>query len=106
MIDLWRNLSYWNKPLNKSTLEFKAIYDEALMKTEPWSKKRIILKGRSCDVLNNIEENSLDFVYIDADHTLKGIIIDLIKSLAKVKNDGYIAGDDFCNSIWQHEKRL
>ena len=103
MIDPWRNLSNWNKPLNKSNLEFNIIYQEALVRTETWSKKRNILRGKSSDVMNKIGDDVLDFVYIDADHTLRGIMIDLIKSWPKVKNDGFIAGDDFCNSIWQHE---
>ena len=64
--------------------------------------KRIILKGTTTNVISQINDESLDFVYIDGDHTLKGISIDLINTWDKVKKGGFIAGDDFCPSIWQH----
>src|SRR5690606_10200095 len=32
----------------------------------------------------------------------KGFTIDLLNTWNKVKSNGFIAGDDFCPSIWQH----
>ncbi len=53
-------------------------------------------------MINEINNDSLDFVYIDGDHTLKGITIDLINLWDKVKPNGIIGGDDFSPTIWQH----
>lgn len=44
----------------------------------------------------------MDFAYIDGDHTLKGITIDLIRLFDKIRVGGWIGGDDFSRSIWQH----
>jgi len=42
------------------------------------ASKRIILQGKTTEVIDQINDNELDFAYIDGDHTLKGITIDLI----------------------------
>jgi hypothetical protein len=104
MIDPWRNLDDWNKPANKDNSTFEKIYKEALSKTEFASSKRKILRGKTVEVIDKIENESLDFIYIDGDHTLKGITIDLINCWNKIRENGFIIGDDFCPSIWQHKR--
>lgn len=53
-------------------------------------------------MLAEIPDESLDLVYIDGDHTLRGIVIDLISIYPKVKSGGFIGGDDFVQNPWQH----
>lgn len=105
MIDPWANLLDWNKPLNVAAEMFDEIYQEALCKTEFAAGKRVILRGRTKEAIDVIPDNSLDFSYIDGDHTLRGITIDLIKVLPKIKEGGIIGGDDFTSSPWQHDIR-
>lgn len=102
MIDPWRNLEDWNKPANTSNDEFEMFYNNTIVETNFASEKRIVLRGKTTEVINKIEDKTLDFIYIDGDHTLKGITIDLLATWDKIKDDGFIAGDDFCPSIWQH----
>jgi hypothetical protein len=106
LIDPWRNLSGWNKPANKGNSEFDKIYKEALQRTDFAKSKRKVLRGKTTEVIKNLDENTLDFVYVDGDHTLKGISIDMINVWPKVKDDGFIGGDDFCPTIWQHSKEF
>lgn len=102
LIDPWRNLDDWNKPANKSNEIFDLFYKEAMFRTNFAAKKRIVLRGKTTEIINQIENESLDLVYIDGDHTLKGISIDLINLWPKIKKNGFILGDDFVPSIWQH----
>lgn len=104
MIDPWRNLSDWNKPANEENNIFEEFYQETLQKTDFAKEKRHILRGKTTEVIHQIEDNSLDFIYIDGDHTLKGITIDLINLWPKLKHNGFIVGDDFSSSIWQHNQ--
>lgn len=104
MIDPWRHLDDWNKPANVFDETFQNFYEETMHKTNFAVEKREVFRGRTQDVQDDIENNSLDFAYIDGDHTLRGISIDLIAIWGKIKSNGYIAGDDFCASIWQHDK--
>lgn len=104
MIDPWRNLSDWNKPANKDNDTFEAFYQETMQKTDFAKEKRIVLRGKTTEIIDQVEDESLDFIYIDGDHTLKGITIDMINFWSKMKPDGIIFGDDFSPSIWQHDK--
>ncbi len=106
MIDAWRNLAEWNKPANTDNDTFNEFYNETIARTKFAENKIKVLKGKTTEVVNLIPDESLDFVYIDGDHTLKGIVVDLISLWEKVKPDGYIAGDDFCESIWQHQSNF
>lgn len=102
MIDPWRNLSDWNKPANTDTITFNEFYQETLEKTDFAKNKRTILKGKTTEVIGQINDDSCDLAYIDGDHTLKGITIDLVNIWPKVKQSGFIIGDDFVPEIWQH----
>lgn len=106
MIDPWAQLPDWNKPFNVSGKEFVEVYDEAMRRTDFAADKRKILRGRTKEVVDSIEDESLDFVYIDGDHTLRGITIDLIMILPKVKQGGLICGDDFALTPWQHSVKF
>jgi hypothetical protein len=102
MIDPWANLPDWNKPFNVSSKVFDDVYEEAMKRTAFASSKRIVLKGTTKVVIDSISNNSLDFAYIDGDHTLRGITIDLHKVLPKIKEGGFVGGDDFTTTPWQH----
>lgn len=102
MIDPWENLDDWNKPFNVGSNEFEKIYDEAMSSTTFASEKIEVLRGKTKAVIDSIPNKTLDFSYIDGDHTLRGITIDLICLLPKIKDFGIIAGDDFNASPWQH----
>ena len=106
MVDPWQKLSDWNKPFNVEPEVFDQVYNEMVDKTSFAADKLRILKGRTKNAVNTIPDESLDFAYIDGDHTLRGITIDLIKILPKIKTGGFIGGDDLVPTPWQHDARF
>jgi len=106
MIDPWRHLDKWNKPENNDDDMFKKFLSETNSKTDFAAEKRIILRGKTTEVIEQIPDGELDFAYIDGDHTLKGISIDLIRLFPKIKVGGWIGGDDFTRTVWQHTTRF
>ena len=102
MIDPWRHLDDWNKPANKSDHKFEKFLSETKEKTNFASEKRVVLRGKTTEVIESLPDNELDFAYIDGDHTLKGITIDLICLFSKIRVGGWIGGDDFSKTVWQH----
>ena len=106
MVDPWRHLDDWNKPANTDDARFATHLAETKANTEFAGDKRIILRGTTTEVLDQISDGSLGFVYIDGDHTLRGISIDLIKVYPKVRAGGWIGGDDFTHTVWQHGDRF
>ena len=106
MIDPWRHLNDWNKPANAEDGIFEQFLSETISKTDFAAEKRIILRGKTTDVIEEILDGELEFAYIDGDHTLRGITIDLISIFPKVKNGGWLGGDDFSKTIFQHSTKF
>lgn len=106
MIDPWQHLDDWNKPANKSDTEFVEIKNEAMQNTAFARARTTVLEGKTSEVSDQIAQNSVDFGYIDGDHTLRGISIDLQCTWPKIKDGGILTGDDFCPSIWQHSPQF
>ncbi len=102
MVDPWRHLDDWNKPANQTDEVFEQFLSETKAKTDFAAAKRIILRGKTIEVIEEISDGELDFAYIDGDHTLRGITIDLIRVYPKIRVGGWIGGDDFSITIWQH----
>lgn len=106
MIDPWRHLEDWNKPANRDDAAFERIFSQAMNATAAHERRRVVLRGRTTEVIDEISDGSLDFAYVDGDHTLRGIAVDLVRTYPKVRAGGWIGGDDFSPSIWQHGPRF
>ena len=68
-------------------------YEQALANLQGYDY--IIIKKFSVDALNDFEDNSLDFVYIDGNHTLPYITADIFGWERKVRRGGIISGHDY-----------
>ena len=101
-IDPYKMLSDWNKPLNKSNKLFSEARKEAFKINSKFKKKIVEYRQTTKKASKHIKDNSQCFIYIDGDHTLKGITIDLNNMLKKLNKNGVIGGDDFTINIWQH----
>ena len=102
MIDPWKHLADWNKPANQDDSRFEQMFQSMKSKTDFAQSRRVILRGRTVDVIDQVSDGELDFAYIDGDHTLRGITIDLTRVYPKVRVGGFIGGDDFSRTIWPH----
>lgn len=69
-------------------------YEEAIKNLKGYDYT--IIKKFSMDALNDFEDGSLDFVYIDANHTLPYITEDIFGWARKVRIGGVISGHDYC----------
>lgn len=54
-----------------------------------------IIRSTSMDALKYFEDESLDFVYIDGDHSFKHIAADIEEWAKKVKKGGIVSGHDY-----------
>jgi hypothetical protein len=55
----------------------------------------VVQRSRSLDAAAAFDDESLDWVYIDADHSYEGVKNDLDAYFRTVKPGGFIAGDDY-----------
>lgn len=58
----------------------------------------VIIRSDADFAMNSFQDDYLDWVYIDGNHSYEFVKKDLINSYQKVKNGGYIYGDDFHDS--------
>jgi hypothetical protein len=58
------------------------------------NKRGTILKKYSLDAAKMVDDESLDFVFIDGDHSYEAVKADIDAWLPKVKPKGYIIGHD------------
>lgn len=54
-----------------------------------------IIKAYTNQAVKNVKDRSLDFVFIDADHSYNNCKEDIELWSAKIKKDGYLLGDDY-----------
>jgi len=71
------------------------IYGVARGITEFAKDRRTILRKDSVEAAGDVEDGSLDFVFIDADHSYEGALADIRAWVPKVREGGIVCGHDF-----------
>lgn len=64
-----------------------------------------LLQGFSENMADKMEDNSVDFVYIDADHSYDMVMLDIIKWGRKVRKGGIMSGHDYYPTSDKSERR-
>lgn len=75
-------------------------YDMYLFLTEKFGNRVSTIRGWSPDVSINFADETLDFVYIDAEHTYDAVKLDIPAWWKKVRKGGIIAGHDYSTTNW------
>ena len=63
-------------------------------KAKEWSDRLTIIKGYTLDVVDQIPDKSLDFVFHDSDHSYPFVVNEIKAYLPKLKDGGFCMGDD------------
>jgi len=95
-VDPWtREVFEEGNPYKAPVEYFTECYEETLKRMAPFGKNYKIIKKYSMDALSDFKDNSLDFVYIDANHDFINFAMDLQFWLRKVKPGGIMSGHDY-----------
>lgn len=86
-------LSYSDYREHKSQLKLDTIYAQARERLLPLGVK--ILRLTSVEAATHFENNSLDWVYLDGNHSLPYVIADLHAWVPKVRRGGIVSGHDY-----------
>jgi len=79
----------------KSQKEWDALYGQVKIKFEKYDGRAVLIRGTSTVSSKRIEDESLDFVFIDANHLYEYVREDILTWIAKVKIGGIISGHDY-----------
>lgn len=97
-IDAWTaNDGY--RDINGDQDKYTQNYEIAKRRTSSYNCT--LIKKWSIDAANDIDDNSLDFVYIDANHDFEHCTQDISSWEKKVRKGGIVSGHDF----WRHNGR-
>ena len=102
MVDPWT--THENNEVYKNSGDFHAtlpqeaqdfLYEETKRVVAPFLNRAIILREFSICAALKFEDNSIDFAFIDAQHTYEGVSEDVRIWKPKIKSGGWLCGHDF-----------
>jgi predicted O-methyltransferase YrrM len=91
-VDAWRSYADYRAWCNRSHLAQK--YYEVKERLAAFPNVQLI-KAFSMNAVNQFEDESLDYVYIDANHELPWVMDDILEWSRKVRPGGIVAGHDY-----------
>lgn len=103
MIDAWGHRNNDSKRVgelsdnNEEDVHHLKRMNSAATITATWASKRTLLRSFSVPAASQFEDNSLDWIYVDALHTQYAVDQDLIAWWPKLKVGGMMSGDDFAD---------
>ena len=84
LVDPWR----WK-------LRGESRYKSTMRRMKPYGERATIDRRDSFDAVRDVADESLDFCYIDGDHTFDYVMTDIIWWARKVRMGGVVAGHDY-----------
>lgn len=94
-IDAWQAYKGYRDHVTQEKLD-KLYYNTLLRMNEYIHSDRYeAIKGFSQDVVKTFDDESLDFVYIDAAHDFVNVTLDIAAWEKKVRKGGIVAGHDY-----------
>jgi len=96
LIDPWRKLD--NEYIDISNVSES--WKKAINNILGFEDRAFMLRGLSNQLVDLFSDNSLDFVYIDANHAYKYVKEDINIWYPKVKSGGILAGHDYLKLNW------
>ncbi len=91
-VDPWKIYEGFENPRGQARLDFQYEHTKNLLSKYP---NCTIVRKTSMEAIKDFADNSLDFVYIDANHEFKYIAEDLYDWTKKVRSGGIVSGHDY-----------
>lgn len=99
MIDTWKPFPKKEYEDGSNKDEFKSIISEVFDNLEGYETRSTLIRSLSHEASELFEDYSLDFVYIDANHTYNYVKSDIESWYKKVKIGGILCGHDYINKL-------
>lgn len=94
VIDKFHAIDPW---INENGTFNNNIYNKFIGKTAPYAGKLNVIKNFSVDASKQFEDNSIDLIFIDADHSYESAKEDIGVWYPKVRSGGILSGHDYLN---------
>ena len=95
-VDTWKG----SDEIDHKGMDFDDVYETYKRKMEPYFDKVLHFRKTTMDYLTHPRVTNFDFIYVDADHTTVGVLLDGELSWPHLESGGIMAFDDY---TWGHE---
>jgi uncharacterized Rossmann fold enzyme len=83
-----------------SEMEQERYYQHTKLVTSFAGSRAKVIRKSSLEASSHFADQSLDFVFLDADHSYESVKKDIEAWLPKIKSGGWISGHDYDNIAW------
>jgi lipopolysaccharide biosynthesis glycosyltransferase len=99
MVDVWRPLGdeYEDDSNHKNHID---AYQETMKNIKGYENKGIMVRATSEIAADMFQDESLDFIFIDANHAYDFVVEDISLWFPKLKKGGVFSGHDYINMDW------
>lgn len=97
MVDRWAHVDGYDDIMNGPDFEHEERYRQALEVAAQHPGRVMVMRTDSALAAASFEDRSLDFVYIDGDHSFEGCKRDILAWAPKIRHGGVLAGHDYFN---------
>lgn len=97
MVDRWQHIAGYDDAMNGTDAEHEQRYSEAMQVAGKFPGRVLVMRMDSLAAAASFDDRTLDFVYIDGDHSYEGCRRDILAWARKVKVGGILAGHDYYN---------
>jgi hypothetical protein len=103
MVDVWDNIAYGYNDAANNSVDAHNIVRQAMENIKGFENRAIMIRAASVHAAKIFADNSLDFVYIDANHAYDYVVDDIDTWYTKVAPGGYLCGHDYIKMNWYND---
>ncbi|CAG0893544.1 unnamed protein product [Darwinula stevensoni] len=104
LVDVWKHQKNYKDTANVDDAEHEKFYQETMLVLSSWKEKLDVKRTWTSEAVKEIEDESLDFIYVDARHDFCGVYEDASLYWPKLSPGGIMAGHDYIS--WQELNEL
>ena len=97
LVDPWKHQDNYNDPSNHDDATFNLMYADVVRRFAGQNVK--IHRQSSPGAAAEFKDGSLDWVYLDANHSELAVAADLMAWLPKIRSGGILSGHDYVNGL-------
>lgn len=95
LIDPWTYQMNYKDPCNVKQMLQEEKYQKTLNRIARFSDRTVVIRDYSEPASREFQDNSLDLVYLDGDHSMTSVVRDIANWWPKVRPGGILSGHDY-----------
>jgi hypothetical protein len=103
MVDVWKELEDSEYLDSSNHRNHVTVFEDTMTSISGLEDRGIMIRGKSSTVSKLFNDESLDFIYIDANHAYDYVKEDIDIWYPKLRRGGILSGHDYINMDWYND---